>query len=143
MLLNLPKMLVPELYGILYGMGHGDDIVIADANFPAAANAKRLCLMPGLSATESLELILSFIPIDTYVAHPIAYMAVAEGDSYAPDIWGDFGRIMKDKAGSAPNARFLSRAEFYAAARDSYAIVHTGEQRLYGNIIVKKGVISG
>jgi L-fucose mutarotase len=142
MLLNLPKMLVPELYGILYSMGHGDQIVIADANFPAATNAKRLCVMPGLSATEMLELILAFIPIDTYVPHPVTYMAVAEGDSYVPDIQADFARIMKAKTGSAPDALSVPRADFYRMARESYAVAITGEHRLYGNIIVAKGVIS-
>jgi L-fucose mutarotase len=136
-------MLMPELYDILYSMGHGDQIVIADANFPAASNAKRLCVMPGLSATEMLDLILTFIPIDTYVPHPITYMAVAEGDGYVPDILADFERVMKDRAGSAPNAQSVSRADFYRMARESYAVAITGEQRLYGNIIVAKGVIGG
>lgn len=141
MLKNVPITLTPELYRLLYDMGHGDAIVIADANFPAAASAQRLYHCPNMGACEALALVLGCIPVDTFVDTPVTYMAVAPGDNYKPDIWDDFDRIVARHHGTPVVPRHMPRAEFYAATRDAYAVFLTGERRRYGNILINKGVI--
>jgi L-fucose mutarotase len=97
--------------------------------------------MPGISACEALDLVLKYIPVDTFIEFPVEFMAVAEGDDYQPDIWEDFDAILEKQAGFKPGCRYLSRSEFYQEARNSYAVICTGENRRYGNIIISKGVI--
>lgn len=142
MLQNVPKILTPELYKILYNMGHGDRIVIADANFPADANAKRLCIMTGLNACDTLDLVLNYIPVDTFIPYPVTYMSVADGDDYHPDIWGEFNSIFLKQKTDLSKIQYVSRSEFYQQTQDAYAVLLTDEMRRYGNVIISKGVIS-
>ena len=139
MLKNVPKIISPELLKVLCEMGHGDEIVIGDANFPAETNGKRVVRADGLKGPELLEAILQLIPLDTYSQENIILMQTTNGDP-TPEIWA----IYKHRAEKQdPNVRmgFLERNEFYNRSRNAYAVVASGEEAIYANIIIKKGVI--
>ena len=140
MLKNIPSIISPELLKILHEMGHSDEIVIGDGNFPAASNAKRLIRADGHGVPELLDAILQLLPLDTYVDAPVMLMQVTPGDDVDPVIWNDYRKIV-DK--HQDNVRFeeIERFAFYERARDAYAIVVTGESALYANVILKKGVV--
>ncbi len=86
MLKGIPGIISPELLKILHEMGHGDDLVIGDSNFPAASNAKRLVRADGHGVPEMLDAILSLFPLDTFVAEPVSLMQVVKGDSTVPEV---------------------------------------------------------
>ena len=140
MLKNVPSILSPELLKILMEMGHSDEIVIGDGNFPAASNAKRLIRCDGHGVPELLDAILQLFPLDTYVESPVMLMQVTPGDDVDPVIWKDYRKIVDKHQG---NVKFeeIERFAFYERARDAYAIVATGESALYANVILKKGVV--
>jgi len=138
---NLPPLLGPDLLHILRAMGHGDDIAIVDANFPAHALANRLVRLDGHSATKVLEAILKVLPVDDFRDDPIRSMAVVGDADTKPEIVSEFERLVEAAEGRAIQAAALTREDFYAVAKDAYAIVVTGEGRLYGNLLVSKGVI--
>jgi L-fucose mutarotase len=142
MLKGIPSLLGPELLHALRAMGHGDDIAIVDGNFPSASNAKRLVRADGHSATELLRAVLHVMPIDDLRPDPIRVMEVTEDPTSVPPIVGEFERIAAEAERRALKARALPRAEFYAAARNAFVIVATGESRLYGNVLVTKGVVT-
>ena len=141
MLKGIPSLLGPELLHALRAMGHGDDIAIVDGNFPSASNAKRLVRADGHSATEVLRAVLHLMPIDDLRADPLRVMET-EDPTTVPPIVGEFERIATEAERRAMHARALPRADFYAAARTAYVIVATGESRLYGNVLVTKGVVA-
>ncbi|MFC0470620.1 RbsD/FucU family protein [Halalkalibacter kiskunsagensis] len=142
MLKGIPSILSPELMKIMLEMGHGDELVIADGNFPAASCAKRLVRSDGHGAVELLEAILPFFPIDTYVEKPISLMEVVPGDSTTPVIWDEYKQIIKKNEPAFEEFQMIERFDFYERAKGAYAIVATSEQALYANIIFKKGVVS-
>lgn len=142
MLRNIPPILSPDLLHSLAAMGHGDDIVIADANFPATALAQRCHRLDGISATDVLQAVLHVMPLDSFVPDPALVMEVVGDADAIPPIVADFQQIVTDTADApAPLAR-LERFTFYDRAKSAFAIIQTGETRLYGNIIVKKGIIA-
>ncbi len=141
MLKNIPPILSPELLKVLMEMGHGDEIVIADGNFPSASNAKRLIRLDGHGIPEILEAVLKFLPLDTYVDKPVSLMQVVPGDKTNPFIWNTYSRIIKESREKFDDFEFVERFEFYERAKSAYAIIATGEISLYANIILKKGVI--
>ena len=140
MLKNIPSIISPELLKILSEMGHGDEIVIGDGNFPAASNAKRLVRCDGHGVPEILDAILQLFPLDTYVESPAMLMQVTPGDDVVPVIWDEYKSIT---AKHQDNVKFseIERFAFYERAREAYAIIATGESALYANIILKKGVV--
>ncbi|MBQ8209599.1 MAG: L-fucose mutarotase [Clostridia bacterium] len=140
MLKNIPAIISPELLKILHEMGHGDEIVIGDGNFPAASNAKRLVRCDGHGVPELLDAILQLFPLDTYVESPVMLMQVTPGDNVDPVIWKEYEKIVD---AHQDNVKFseIERFAFYERAKDAYAIVATGESALYANIILKKGVV--
>lgn len=141
MLMGIPKIFSPELVKVLMEMGHGDEIVLADANFPAASHAQRLIRCDGLDIPVLLDAVLQLFPLDQYVEKPAALMQVEPGDQVETPIWGTYQEIIEQKTGlSAPFAN-IERYDFYERARKSFAIVITGESALYANLILKKGVI--
>src|SRR6202012_5944758 len=95
MLKGIPNILPPELLKIMMEMGHGDEIVIADGNFPAASHAHRLVRGDGLGAPQFLDAILQLFPLDTFVKHPVALMAIVPGDHYAPEIWPIYKELIQ------------------------------------------------
>lgn len=140
MLKNIPKELTPELLKILCEMGHGDELEIADGNFPAESCGQRVVRADGHGGAKMLEAILTVIPLDTYAKENFVLMQVVPGDNVRPTIWEDYKKIAVAKD---PNVRagFEERFAFYERAKKAYAIVATGEGAVYANIILKKGVI--
>ena len=141
MLLNIPPILSPDLLWTLRAMGHGDDIVIADANFPGTTLGTRCHRLDGISATEVLKAVLSVLPLDAYVPDPALVMGVVDEPNRVPPIVAEFQSIIAAASDNLVTVGKLERFDFYEHARSAFAIVQTGETRLYGNIIIKKGVI--
>ena len=141
MLKGVPNIISPELMKILMEMGHGDEIVLADGNFPAASVARRLVRADGHNIPELLEAILKFFPLDTYVDSAVALMAVVPGDSVKPTIWEKYREIIKKSGEKFEDFEMVERFAFYERATKAYAVVATSEAALYANIILKKGVI--
>jgi L-fucose mutarotase len=142
MLKGIPAILGPEVLKILMEMGHGDEIVIGDGNFPGASNAKRLIRCDGNNIPELLDAILQLFPIDSYVEKPFTLMAVTTGDTYKPVIWEEYRKIIGKYDLRKDIFEMLERPDFYARARSAYAIIATSESALYANIILKKGVVT-
>lgn len=143
MLKRIDPLLSPDLLAILRGMGHGDEIAIVDANFPAESNAQRLVRLDGISATSALKAISSVLPLDTYVKAPVHTMEVVGDAAAVPPIVAEFRKIASDSADFDVEFGTLERNAFYERSRNAFAIVATGETRLYGNVILGKGVIGG
>jgi L-fucose mutarotase len=141
MLKGIPSIISPELMKALMEMGHGDEIVLADGNFPAASHTERLIRCDGHGISKLLKAILEFLPLDTYVKHPIAFMAVVPGDSVQPTIWKDYEEIIHHQINYSFPFEFMERSEFYYRTKNAFAVVATSETAQYANIILKKGVI--
>jgi L-fucose mutarotase len=141
MLKNIPEVISPELMKVLMEMGHGDEIVLADGNFPAASIATRLIRCDGHGVCEILEAVLKFLPLDQYVEHPVALMAVVPGDKTKPTIWEEYRKIIKASGEKFSDFEFVERFAFYERAKKAYAVVASSEKALYANIILKKGVL--
>jgi L-fucose mutarotase len=146
MLKNISPIISPELLKILMEMGHGDEIVIGDGNFPAASIAQRLVRLDGHGVTEILDAILALFPLDTYVDAPVTLMQVVPGDNVDPVIWKDPPIWSAYKATVTANEgdkefELVERFAFYERAKKAYAVVATGETAIYANIILKKGVV--
>jgi L-fucose mutarotase len=141
MLLGLDPLLTPELLMILAAMGHGDELTIADANYPATSNAKRLVRLDGANTTQALAAILSVLPLDSFVDNPVHCMQVVGDPDAIPPAVADFQTVVDRLAGFPEKIGMIERFAFYERAKRSFAIVATSERRLYGNVILKKGVI--
>lgn len=141
MLKKIPSLLSPELVKVLMEMGHGDEVVIADGNFPAASHAKHLIRCDGLKIPELLQSILELFPLDPYVDKPVSLMEVAEGDSYLPEIWDTYKKILSNLNENNTEINYMERFSFYERSKEAYAIITTNEKSLYANILLKKGVI--
>lgn len=142
MLKHIPPVLSPELLKILMEMGHGDEIVISDGNFPAAAIAKRLVRLDGHGVTEVLEAVMRFFPLDKYTEKAVALMQVVPGDEVVPTIWDDYRKIISAAEPEHNEIEFVERFAFYERAKKAYAVIATGETAIYANILLKKGVVS-
>jgi L-fucose mutarotase len=142
MLKGISKLISPELIKILMEMGHGDEIVIADGNFPAASHAARLVRADGHGIPELLEAVLQLFPLDTYSEHPASLMAVAAGDPVETPIWKVYQSIVDMSAKRSISIEQIERFAFYERAKKAYAVIATGEGALYANIILRKGVIN-
>jgi len=142
MLKGIPKRITPELIKILMEMGHGDELVLADGNFPAASHAGRLIRCDGQPIPELLADILSLFPVDTGARHAFALMQVDPGDPVETPIWEQYKEIAA-AAGDSLDSSFehMPRHSFYARVRQAYAVVATGEEALYANLILRKGVV--
>jgi L-fucose mutarotase len=141
MLKGISPVISPDLIKVLMEMGHGDELVIADGNFPAASTAQRLVRADGLGCPALLDAILTIFPLDPYVERPVALMAVVPGDPYQPVIWEDYRRIVQQHEAAFTDFEYIERFAFYERAKKAYAVLATGEMALYANIILKKGVI--
>ena len=139
MLKNISPIISPELLKILMEMGHGDELVIGDGNFPAAACAQRLVRLDGHSVPNVLDAILKLFPLDTYVDAPVALMDNGDSEN-RPPIWAEYKEIVKNNEGEK-EFELVERFDFYDRAKKAYAIVSTGETAIYANIIIKKGVV--
>lgn len=141
MLKGIPTNLSPELFKILMEMGHGDEIVLADGNFPASSNAKRLVRADGHDIPSLLESIMKFFPLDTFVEAPVKFMETVDPNESEPPIWKVYQNLLTEATGTKVEIEYVDRFEFYNQAREAYAILATSESALYGNVILKKGVI--
>ncbi len=141
MLNGIPSIISPELLKILMEMGHGDELVIADGNFPAVSIAQRLVRSDGNRVPELLEAVLRFFPLDPYVEAPVALMQVVPGDTYKPTIWDTYKEIIRKFPNKNSAIENVERFAFYERAKKAFAVVATSETSLYANIILKKGVV--
>lgn len=140
MLRNIPANLSPELVSALMRMGHGDEIVLGDANFPGESLCENVVRADGLGIPELLDSICTLMPVDHYNEWQVALMATVPGDD-EPPVWKVYQDILA-KHDKEAKTHFFERFEFYDHVRDTAkAVVITGETALYGNIILKKGVI--
>lgn len=141
MLRNISPILSPDVLWTLRAMGHGDDLVIADANFPATALGARCHRIDGLPATDVLEAVLAVLPLDRFVPDPAVVMEVVDDIDAVPPVVSAFQDITTATADNPATLGKMERFAFYERAKSAFAIIQTGETRLYGNIILKKGVI--
>ena len=144
MLNGISPLLSPELLNALYRMGHGDEILLADAHYPGDTLGKQVIRADGLSITELLAAILPLLPLDSYVDAPLAMMAAVPGDALDPEVEKAYrAAITSTGLDAHPESLLIERVErftFYERSRSCYAIVMTGERAKYGNIILKKGL---
>lgn len=140
MLKHISPCISPQLLKVLMEMGHGDEIVLADGNFPATSHTSRCIRADGLDISEILQAILALMPLDQYVEQPVALMMHGP-EVTTPEVWLDYEKIIK-KEHTIYNPLLLDRFAFYERAKNAYAIVATSERQLYANIILKKGVIA-
>ena len=140
MLKSLDPLLSPDLLQVLAAMGHGDELAIVDANFPATALARCLVRLDGIEAPRALEAVLTLLPLDDFVAAPLAVMQDPNAKEDPPVI-AAFRQIARAAEGHEVTLEAVDRFAFYERARGAFAVLATGERRLYGNIIAKKGVI--
>lgn len=141
MLKGISPLLSPELLKVLAEMGHGDELVLGDSNYPGATNAKRLLRADGLSATQLLEAIAPLFPFETYFP-PLIMMEVVKGDKFDPEVEADYMRAIHKYDPKVPAPTRIEKFAFYERSRNAFAVLMTGETRLYGCIILKKGVIA-
>lgn len=138
MLLGLDPLLSPDLLHALAAMGHGDRIVLVDANYPAT-RGRRLIAVPGIGVVPALRAVLSLLPCDSFVSDPAAIMQVVGDAGAIPPVVAEMNAVLASRGW--PPAVGMERHAFYAAAETAHAIVQTGERRFYGNILLTKGVI--
>lgn len=141
MLLNIPKIISPDLMKYLMEMGHSDYLIISDANFPATSNAQRLIRLDGALSDEVLDAILTFYPLDNFVDDPVHLMNHRDTEPL-PEVWKDYERIIidKDSENAFKQFEYLDRLDFYDKAKEAYLIIQTSDVRRYANIIIQKGV---
>ena len=142
MLKGIDKILTGDLLKVLCDMGHGDELVIADANFPASSLATRLISLPGIDGVRAARAILTVFPLDTY-SSPAFVMDLTDSDKakgmQLPRMWNEYEDLVKRNGGDGLGK--IERFEFYEKAKKAYAVVATGEERQYGNLILVKGVV--
>ncbi len=140
MLKNIPSILSPELLKVLMEMGHGDELVIGDGNFPAASMNGRVIRLDGHDVPSILEAILKLFPLDTYSDNAVL-MEKVSGDKVETPIWAEYEKIAKKGDPAFKAFTFIDRYAFYDRAQKAYAVVATGEKALYANVLLKKGVV--
>ena len=142
MLKKLPAVISPEMLKCLAEMGHGDEIVIADANFPGASVARRLIRCDGIGIPGLLEAVMTLLPLDDFVEQPVALMAVGHGEG-EPGVWEEYRQILQrhEAAAFCNGFEMMERFAFYERAKNAYAVIQSGERALYANILLKKGVV--
>ena len=139
MLKGIPSIISPELLKIMMEMGHGDEIVIGDGNFPGKSINENCVRCDGHNVPELLGAMLKLFPLDTY-AKPVYIMEKVPGDIVGTPIWDEYRKIVKPYTNE--ELEQIERFAFYERAKKAYAVVMTGETALYANIILKKGVVT-
>ena len=140
MLKGISSLISPDLLAVLHRMGHGDEIVFADAHFPAESLGPRCIRADGLLIPDLLNAVLPLLALDTYVDDPVAMMATVEGDSADPAVASAYRAALDAHSSGAPEITMVERYAFYGRAAAAFAIVATGDTAKYGNVILKKGV---
>jgi len=142
MLYNIPSLITPELLYAMRAMGHGDELLITDANFPATSHGQECIRLSGVNSSEALAAILTLLPIDTFVDNPFITMEVVDNPDIRPPTVQDFTQIIQKKTAFSSSPVGLERFEFYERAKKAFVIIQTSDIRPYANIIIKKGVIN-
>lgn len=140
MLIGISPLISPDLLSVLHRMGHGDEIVLADAHFPGETFGKQVLRADGIRIPALLEAILPLFIFDNYVDHPLIMMAPVTGDLLDPDVEKSYRRAIDKFWPQTPPIKRIDRFEFYERTKSSFAVLMTGETVKYGNIILKKGV---
>ena len=142
MLKGIPEILSPELLKTLMEMGHTDEIVISDGNFPAMTYSQRVVRADGHGVPELLDAILTLFPLDPYGDEaPVSLMEVVPGDPVETPIWEEYRKVVKKHNPGFKDFNHIERFEFYERAKKTFAVVATGEAALYANILIRKGVV--
>ena len=144
MLKGIPPILSPELLKALCEMGHGDELVIADGNFPSQSIGKNAVVVraDGHGAADILDAVLQLIPLDAYVDKPVALMELVPGDPCGtPAIWETYRNILTKHEPNNSDIQMTERFAFYERAKNAYLIIATGETAIYANVLLKKGVV--
>jgi len=142
MLMEISNMITPEIYEVIYRMGHMDQLVIADANYLASAVSKRVVYSYVPSNHLLLAELLKYLPLDDDSEYPISVMTPDHGYSHDPGIWADYRRILSQLTDrQAMQLNKITRADFYHRTRNAYATIQTADPRLYADIIITKGVV--
>ena len=141
MLININPILSPELLHALRSMGHGDKLVLADANFPSAALAKKLIRLDGANIPNAAKAILSVLPLDSFVDYPVERMEIDGNPDEINDVHQDLIDVLKISAGDKWKVGSIERFKFYEEAKQAYMIVSTTDARAFGCFIITKGVI--
>ncbi len=145
MLKGISPLISPELLKALCEMGHGDELVIADGNFPCESVGKNSVVIraDGHGTAEILDAVLQLIPLDTYSEKPVALMEVVKGDTCpTPIIWKEYDEILNKYEPAHHDIEMTERFAFYERAKDAYLIIATGETAIYANVLLKKGVVT-
>ena len=140
MLIGISPLIGPDLLNVLYRMGHGDEIVLADAHFPGDTYGQRILRTDGVRIAPLLDAILPLFALDNYVDNPLAMMAVVPGDGFDPQVELGYRVAVDRHWPQTPPILRVERFAFYERAKSAFAVVVTGETAKYGNIILKKGV---
>lgn len=140
MLKGISPLISPELLAVLARMGHGDEIVFADAHFPAESFNSRVLRADGLRIPDILAAILPLFELDTYVPHPLVMMDAVEGDTLDPSVEKAYLESIRITNPDVAPIERIDRFAFYERTKSAFAVVITGEIAKYGNIILKKGV---
>ncbi len=140
MLIGVSPLIGPELLAVLARMGHGDEIVLADAHFPGESCNARVIRADGLRVADLLDAILPLFALDTYVDSPVVMMAPVSGDTLDPAVETAYRQAIDAHWPETPPIARVERFAFYERAREAFAVVMTGETAKYGNVILKKGV---
>lgn len=144
MLKGISPLISPELLKALAEMGHGDELVIADGNFPCHSVGKDAIIIraDGHGVPEVLDAVLQLIPLDTYTEKPVALMEVVQSDTCGiPKIWSAYEEILAKHEPAHHAIDYTERFAFYERAKGAYLIIATGEGAIYANILLKKGVV--
>ena len=141
MLINIDPILSPELLHALRSMGHGDKLVLADANFPSASLAKKLIRLDGANIPNAAKAILSVLPLDSFVDYPVERMEIDDNPDEINDVHQDLIDVLKISAGDKWKVGSIERFKFYEEAKQAYIIVSTTDARAFGCFIITKGVI--
>ena len=140
MLKGISPFVGPELLSTLYRMGHGDEIVLADAHFPGERVNDTIIRADGLGIDDLLTGIMPLLALDNYVDDSVFMMETVAGDTSDPTVVSQYRTIIEKFEPEIPPFRFLERMAFYERARKAFAVVMTGDTRKYANIVLKKGV---
>jgi L-fucose mutarotase len=140
MLLGISPLISPDLLAVLHRMGHGDEIVLADAHFPGETCGKRVLRADGLRIPDLLDALLPLFVLDTYVESPLIMMCVVPGDQLDPAVEASYRQSIDKHWPATPPIQRIERFDFYERTKQAFAVLMTGETVKYGNIILKKGV---
>jgi L-fucose mutarotase len=140
MLLGISPLISPDLLAVLHRMGHGDEIVLADAHFPGETYGQRVLRADGLKIPDLLDAILPLFVLDTYVDSPLIMMCAVPGDQLDPLVETSYRKAVDKHWPDTPAIQRIERFDFYDRAKQAFAVLMTGETAKYGNLILKKGV---